>query len=195
MHLHALHDFSVGNLLIFILTPLCLIPCLYDKFKTARENADLLSAIILWGIAFVLAAVLFMSPSVAYRAFYSAGVLSCAAFMLVLKYIAQSYKINIFKYFAPALLAFFIVLLPSFTLPYVDLYVKNKARIAYAQNSNDAVIYIPKLYIIKGPFNNFNLSFIDPFFAGQDKLRQLYGIKGKIVPPPKYNTTTYCEVI
>jgi len=183
MHLSRMNDFAALCLLMPVLTPLGLFICAIDSDKPAPvlKNKNFIYSLLLWGINFTLAFVLFNAPSTAMRVFYSASLFAAAAFIFFVEYIKEIYGIRLYKYLCAAAAVFVLFTLPRFSIPYINLYRQNSARnaqIEQAKKENKKVFYAQKFYVLEGPTKNLSIEYYDYINPlSLKKAEQYYGIK------------------
>lgn len=179
MHLSRMNDFIVLTLFIPLINIAGLILCVADKDKPAPiiKNKNFMYSLFFWGVSFTLAFVLFNAPAISLRVFYSASIFAVIAFIFFIEYILQVYRINLYKYILGATAAFVIIVLPAFTVPYINLYSQNQARlrdIKHAKERGASYIYAQKFTVLKGPTENLQIEYYDYLNAIAIKQAQIY---------------------
>ncbi|MDR1684734.1 MAG: DUF6056 family protein, partial [Elusimicrobiota bacterium] len=168
--LYYLNDFVLINFLLPVITPLCLVLILIDKFKTAVKREDFWLACFFVAAAYVTAAVLVFVPLRPPRVFYGSCIFSILAFVFLIKLIFEEYGCNLSRLLCPAALMAACFLAVPFCYSYFSLYAQNARRersISRAIEQGARRVYLPAFYVFKGPAQNLTITFFDPVVRGK----------------------------
>jgi hypothetical protein len=178
LHIGRVHDYISGVFLPF-LAPLLIIFAFFGNLKKAVKSEDFVMSVLCWLCSFVLAAVLFLAPPTgSLRFFYSSAVFSILAFIFIIKFMRETYGVNLFRYLYAGLLIVFIVISPLFVFPYVDLHIKSTQRIKMLKNAQTDTIVAEPLVVIAGPSYNLTITHYDGMY--NSKFASVNGIKAKL---------------
>ncbi|MDR0735117.1 MAG: DUF6056 family protein, partial [Elusimicrobiota bacterium] len=166
-HLYKENHLIFGNLLLAPAAGLILIMALALETKRTLSNNDAWTAAVCLGSFVALSLALSMAPASA-RAFYSASVFGIMAFLLMVKFLCERFGKNILRPLFFIALIVFIVFLPAFTLPYLDLRRQDRDRQAVIKSARGDIC-VPPLTVIAGPTSNLSLTFYEPVMSPRFK--------------------------
>lgn len=167
-HINHLDSFIKANLLLPVINFLALLILGIDWDKAAFKNKDYVTALLCYVTSWILAFVLFAAPDVGWRPYYSATAFSIVTFVLLLKYLAEEYKLNFARYITMAVFIFCVVIFPLVAMPYVSLCrqaMNRNKTFNEAAKRGDKTIYLPFYMVERGPLANYTIIFFDVMFV------------------------------
>lgn len=155
---------------------------LYDvKFKILREEKNFFIGLFFCFCGSVLGLVLFLTPSIGLRVFYSAEIFFFLSFVSLLLVAYKLYRINFCKYLSFVLFVWTLLWLPLIAIPYLHLHKEDVLRreiISKAVKQNKKTVYVDRLTVLKGPNGNHTIYYYDILFPHFDeKLEKHFKIK------------------
>ena len=143
---------------------------LTDKFKTAIKSEAFLFTALCCFVSLVLAAVFFIIPFHPKRTFYNANLFTIISILFFIKYVKETYHINLMPLFFFCILCFTAVIFIPFAKPYISLYKQDMQRQVllekFLANKNENFsLWLPAYYIDKGPTDNLSIKFYDPMIG------------------------------
>ena len=182
-HINHFHIFIKANMLVFAFCCIGLLICGIDWDKKAFRNKNYLLALAAAALGFGLFFILFLTPFVGGRNYYSAAMMSIIALLFLLEYVKEEYGFAPAKYAAAAALIYAVVQLPLFAIPYINLRgqeVGRQALLAQAERGGKTA-YLPYyISVSAGGRENDEILFYDVMYATPQE-RRLY-FKTETVP-------------
>ncbi|MDR1123264.1 MAG: DUF6056 family protein, partial [Elusimicrobiota bacterium] len=182
-HINHFHVLIKANMLVFAFCCLGLLICGVDWDKKAFRNKNYLLALAAAALGFGLFFILFLTPFVGGRNYYSAAMMSVIAMLFLLEYIKEEYGFLLARYAAMAAFIYAIVQLPFFAVPYINLHrqeLYRQALLAEAERGSKTA-YLPYyISVSSGGRENDDILFYDVMYA-TPRERRLY-FKTETVP-------------
>jgi hypothetical protein len=200
-HINHFHYFILGNMLIFVFNILGLMICAIDRRNKPFVNSNFILAGGCAAISFALFFVLFITPYVGGRNYYSAAMFSIIAFLFLLAYIKETYGPSLIRYCAAAAFIYAAVSLPLFSIPYVNLYKQSCKReeiISEALKKGKTIAYLPYYIVVSGGSVNNDILFFDVMYATPYE-RALYlkinAVPIRLLPEQPYQRSSFHSYI